>query len=153
MKLQVWANKGGDVEHLWESVKDAKHWEGVVVRDPGRTLPKKILAELSNLTPPLLMGNIDEPASDMQMNIDKRDSIVAPENGISAMLNPMSKQKIDSLEAQLCKVVSEREHRKTGMEVVGVAAAASFACNRTRRSRRGVRLGSEPGMRHFKCCW
>ncbi len=43
------------------------------------------------------MGNIEEPASNMQMNGDELDSIIAPENGISTTPSPVSMQKKDSL--------------------------------------------------------
>ncbi|KLO14429.1 hypothetical protein SCHPADRAFT_939500 [Schizopora paradoxa] len=116
-KLQTWANKGGDVERLWESVKAAKRREGVVVAEPGRTLPKKILAELSNVTPPNLTSNVEEIPPDAQMNIDQPTFGESQENGIVAP-NPVAKLKIASLEAQLGKIVSEREERKKEMEVV-----------------------------------
>lgn len=117
MKLQNWANRGGDVERLWESVKGAKRREGVVVREPGRTLPKKILAELSNVTPPNIASNIEDTSPDIQMNGDHPASGKTQENGINS-LNPVAKAKIASLETQLRKIVSEREERKKEMEVV-----------------------------------
>lgn len=118
MKLQTWANKGGDVERLWENVKDAKRREGVVVSEPGRTLPKKILAELSNVTPPNPSNGAEELSRDVQMNIDQPCIIQGQENGVGGSPNPVLKLKIVSLEAQLSKVVSERENRKKEMEVV-----------------------------------
>lgn len=84
---------------LWESVKDAKRREGFVTREPGRSLPKAILAEIQNSALPITQS----PASDIKPHAEDekgRNTIVL------------------RLEEQLQTVVQEREELKKQLEVL-----------------------------------
>ncbi|KAI5124671.1 hypothetical protein M0805_004279 [Coniferiporia weirii] len=101
-KIQAWASDGGSVLGLWETVKDTKRREGFVIREPGRTLPKKIIAELRK------EGKIDPVnATEHKHLVDM--SLVPQETKDSI---------IERLETRLQSIVREREARKREMQVI-----------------------------------
>ncbi|THH06100.1 hypothetical protein EW145_g4324 [Phellinidium pouzarii] len=102
-KIQAWVSKGGDVRGLWETVKDVRRREGFVIREPGRTLPKRILAELQN-------GDNDRFAEDAIESESFVDSSAIPWETKNSIVN--------HLETRLQDIVRERETRKRELEVI-----------------------------------
>ncbi|KAH8120353.1 hypothetical protein DFH11DRAFT_1559697 [Phellopilus nigrolimitatus] len=123
-KIHAWANKGGDVRGLWETVKDAKRREGVVVREPGRTLPKSILAELQN--------NAEAKPEDAYENKPDTESSVADQEN--------KDDTIKRLKSQLLDIVQERESRKKETDVIAWRE-------------RLLRLASERAENVHECGW
>lgn len=106
-KIQTWACKGGDVSRLWESVKDAKRREGVVVCEPGRILPKAIDAEIQN--------DLVVVASDKNDRYEDKSTVVL--DG-PKLLIAKGKRDIGRLQAQLNAIVLDREDKKKEMESI-----------------------------------
>ncbi|KAL5495236.1 SPP1 [Sanghuangporus weigelae] len=98
-KIQSWAGNGGDVRSLWESVKDAKRREGFVMREPDRTLPKAILAEIQN-------NGLPRP----QASVSEVKQTLGDEEGRNSI--------VFRLEEQLQTIVQEREELKKQLEVL-----------------------------------
>lgn len=105
-KIQTWAKQGGNVESLWESVKNRERRDGLVVREPGRTLPRAILAEIqknSSLSPQF-QDNDSEPKPDAASDI-----IASNQERVLARLH-----------IRLKSIEQEREDLKREMELISL---------------------------------
>ena len=86
---------------LWENVKDAKRREGVVTKEPGRSLPKSILAELQN-SPQGLPAKVEDAVEGPTIQTDEE----------------RKERTIKDLEAKLRKLAKQRDIEKKALDVI-----------------------------------
>ncbi|THH19857.1 hypothetical protein EW146_g1387 [Bondarzewia mesenterica] len=115
MRIGVWADKGGELEGLWESVKGAEKREGVVVS----TQLAKEQQALSQ-SPEVAAGSndADRMKADGKTSEDGRMIGDEPLLGIVKPKKAKAERELERLRPQLDDVVRKREATKKELEIV-----------------------------------
>ncbi|KDQ63712.1 hypothetical protein JAAARDRAFT_120782 [Jaapia argillacea MUCL 33604] len=102
MRIDAWADKGGDKRKLWENVKDAEKREGVVIRaDSKKHKAEPIKTELDESRPPKSKG-----------------PVTPPEPKILKPTKTKKDREVERLQKQLDRMMQQREEMKKEMDVI-----------------------------------
>ena len=118
-KVSAWQANGGNVERLWENVKNAKPLVGHVKRESDRPLPRFAVAEIKAKTPISPSGDSDTIKATDLPSLDSDKSRVAE---LEAKLPDIARERdemkvvsrYNNWQMELFKKAAERRDRRKG---------------------------------------